>query len=266
MNTSQTLQQLLVGEFAERHINAAVEHFGRASEAFQRSSWEGAIAKTGKFIEAVLKALYVRIGQAVPRSRAFKVDQIVRALEQTPQGTYDDSIRLTIPRACRFAYDVASNRGARHDPDEVDPNQMDATILLRLCGWILAEMVRSSQKGALHPDPANEMVARLMAPRYPLIENIDGRDYFHGARKNARSVALVLLNFQYPSRMNRQDIVRAIQRHGFSENAARVAMTRLKAVVDDDGQGNLCILAPGRREAEDVMATSSLLPETALSQ
>src|SRR5574341_898272 len=185
------LTQLLETAFDKRHVEAALDYFVRAVEAFQQQDWEKTITRVGKLIEAILKALYVSTGQAVPRGRLFKVDKVLQGLEQTPQGAHHDSIRLTIPRACRFGYDIASNRGARHDPDEVDPNMMDATILIGVGAWILAEMVRVAQRGKMNADRAARLVDRLMAPRYPVIENIEGRIYFHGAQKSARAVALV---------------------------------------------------------------------------
>jgi hypothetical protein len=42
----------------------------------------------------------------------------------------DDSIRLLIPRNCVFVYDIASN-SSRHDPDEIDPNKMDAIVVVQ---------------------------------------------------------------------------------------------------------------------------------------
>jgi CheY-like chemotaxis protein len=50
----------------------------------------------------------------------------------TNENTLSDSVRLTIPRACRFIYEIASNRGARHDADEVAANEMDANAVTAL--------------------------------------------------------------------------------------------------------------------------------------
>lgn len=183
MTMLEELVGLLKGTFAAKHVKAAVDHFQHTVDEFQKGEWETSIVKAGKFIEAVLKALCEHVKQPVPRGRGFKADPILRALEQTPQGSYDDSIRLTIPRACRFAYDMASNRGGRHDPDEIDPNEMDAMVLVAVCSWVLAEMLRYSQKGKLGPDRVRELVAALVARRYPVIENVDGRFYFTLRRK-----------------------------------------------------------------------------------
>src|SRR5881397_2149749 len=96
---------------------------------------------------------------------------------------------LTAPRACRFAYDIASNRGARHDPGEIDPNQMDARAVIAVTSWIVAEMLRYAQKGTLDPAGVQELVDSLTQRQYPLIEDVDGRVYFHVRGASARDIA-----------------------------------------------------------------------------
>lgn len=140
----RTVNELLKDRFPAKHIDSAVRHFQSMVEEYQKAQWDDAAAKGGKFIEAVLKALWVFVGEVPPAGKSFKAGNIMTQLEQKP-ATHPDTIRLTIPRACRFAYEIASNRGARHDADEVDANEMDATTALRVCAWILSEMVRFSQ-------------------------------------------------------------------------------------------------------------------------
>ena len=256
MNPREELAKLLEQAFVARHVKAVLAHYQGAIEEFQRGEWEGAISKAGKFIEAVLKALCAHTKIPVPTGRQFKVEKAIQELGQTQQGTYDDGIRLTIPRACRFAYDVASNRGGRHDPDEVDPNEMDATVLINLCAWVLAETIRFSQKGAIDSARVGHMISGLMAKRYPFIEEVDGRIYFHAAKRSARDVGLVALWHRYPERMNRQEVADTIRRHGFKDSNVRAALSRLKLVVDDDGNGNLRLLAPGVGHAEELIAAA----------
>src|SRR5712664_337463 len=149
---------------------ALLRHFSGVTEDFQAGNWEDSIAKGGKFIEAALKALYVRTGNTPAKGKLFKVDSVINALAGTAAGSIDDTIRLTIPRACRFVYDVASNRGGRHDPDEIDPNEMDAYAVVTQASWILAEMIRHAQHGKADMHDAQEAVHALMRRRYPLIE------------------------------------------------------------------------------------------------
>jgi hypothetical protein len=234
-----------------KHARAAVRHFRAAVLDYQQRDWEDATAKLGKFVEAVLKALAAHAHVTVPKGRAFKVDAYINALAQAPNT--DDTVRLTIPRACRFIYEIASNRGARHDPDEIDPNEMDATAALNTSTWVLAELVRYAQKGG-DPDETAEVVGGLMQRRYPYIEEVDGRVYFHVPNASARDIVLLTLWYRHPRRVTRDDLVAAARRHGFTAHNAQVAVARLGRIVDDDGHERLRLLAPGVEAAEELIA------------
>jgi hypothetical protein len=243
--------------FAQKYTPALLDHFDAAVASFQVGDWEKATLRCGKFVESTLKALWSYLGNPVPKSKDFKVDAVIRQLEQTPSANADDTIRLTIPRACRFIYEVASNRGARHDPDEVNPNRMDASTVVSLCAWILAEMLRYSQKGSLDPAKAADAVASLTEKKFPLIELVDGRAYFHVRELSARDIALLSLWRIFPNRLSKKEVAAAVVRHQFSAGNAKMAVSRLGSVVDDDGDGNLRLLSPGVEEAESLLSRAA---------
>lgn len=247
-----TIDNFLSPPFPKKHVSSLLKHFSKAVVDFQEGEWENCIAKSGKFIEAVLKALFIYAGQTLPTGRGFKADLIINGLAQLP-ATVHDSIRLTIPRASRFVYDIASNRGGRHDADEIDPNEMDANAVMMTCSWILAEMIRLAQKGAVDLSQANALVESLVEKKYPLVENVDGRIYFHVPDKSAVDVALLALAYRYPKRMSKQELTETVKRNGFEEKNAKMAVQRISKFVDDDGAGQLRLLAPGLKKAELVM-------------
>ena len=249
----QELENLLVPMFAKKHVSATLDHFSDLASTYQTGDWEHCIAKAAKFIEAVLKALFVHVGQTPPKGRKFKVDPIITHLGQMQDGSFDDTIRLTIPRACRFIYDIASNRGARHDQDEVDANEMDASVVVPTCSWILAEMIRYSQKSAVDMNQAKDIVDSLSSRKYPLIEEVDGRVYFHHANTSAFDVAVLALNYHHPKRIAEKNLITTVQRHGFKKANARMAVRRIRKFVDDDGQGQLRLLATGLQKAAEIM-------------
>jgi hypothetical protein len=51
------VSKLLIPIFPAKHIKAALAHFDNAVEDFGQSDWEDSIAKAGKFVEAILKAV-----------------------------------------------------------------------------------------------------------------------------------------------------------------------------------------------------------------
>ncbi|MEX0735387.1 MAG: hypothetical protein WDZ66_00825 [Steroidobacteraceae bacterium] len=244
---------LLIPAFPVKHIKAALTHFTNAVNDYGHGHWEDSIAKTGKFVEAILKAVATHCGIPFESGRKFKADKVMNALAQLADGSYDDSLRLLIPRACRAIYDIASNRGARHDPDEIDPNIMDANVVMPVTAWILAEAIRYAQKGAVDPSRARELVESLVERKYPVVEDVEGRVYFHARKKSAVDVGLVLLARRYPKRVSRENLVEAIRRNGFTLKNSRVAAGRIEKVVDDDGNGQLRLLAPGLKRAEAII-------------
>lgn len=188
--TDRTVNEILKDKLVgKKHADAAVKHFDRVVQDFQKSEWDDANAKAGKFVEAVLKALVIEAGETPASGKAFKAGIILDTIEK--KTALPDPLRLTIPRACRFVYEIASNRGARHDADEIQANEMDAKAVLALCSWILAEMVSYSQKG-MELDEAKQAVESLMRRKYPFMEVIDGRVYCDIA-KSAREAALLIL-------------------------------------------------------------------------
>lgn len=236
-----------------KHVDSLLEHFRRAIDHFRVNEWEECAGRAGKFVEATLKALAQIAKVPAPTGRAFKVDAVVNLLRQLPAGAIDDAVRLVIPRCCTFIYEIASNRGGRHDPDEIDPNEMDATAAVGNSSWVLAELVRYAQKGAVDAKQASELVKALTERKYPLIENVEGRFYLHKQKKSAVDVALVALSTRHPARMSRAELVATVRRNGFTEKNARIAVSRITKVADEDDNEHLRLLAPGRRRAEQIM-------------
>lgn len=167
--------------------------------------------------------------------------------------TLRDSLRLTVNRSCRFVYEVASNRGGRHDADEVEANEMDAAAVVANCSWILGELVRYSQKG-LDLSQAKAAVESITRRKYPFAEEIDGRVYVDIAT-SAREVALLILYVSYPGRVRVDALVDQVVRHGYKRANSNIAVTRIKTFVDDSN-GLLRLRNPGLREAERLIDTA----------
>ena len=251
---SNKLSKTLLAIFPQKHTEAALKHYSALVDEYEEEKWEPCIIKSGKFVEAVLKSLGDHTGVIWAKGRAFKASRLMNDLEGLGVGTYDDSIRLNIPRACRFIYDIASNRGARHDADEIDSNKMDAAVALRCASWILAELIRLSSKGRLHPEEAEAAVESLTENHYPGMENIDGRLYANYDGLSAPEVAILLLNKKYPGRLDSNELLDLLKRHEFTEQNAKVAISRIKKYVDRDQNDHLKLRGNGRQRASMIYA------------
>ena len=253
MYTEKDIDRLLTAKFVAKHVHSFVSHYSAMLDEYYKGDWESVILKSGKFVEALLKSMWLHVGGTLLPARQFKVGRILTDLRQLQQGTYDDTIRVTIPKACEFIYDIASNRGARHDPDEVNPNEMDANAVVSMCSWLLGEVLRYSQKGVADVSVVQEQLNIIVKRRYPYIEDIDGRTYFHFRGLSARNVGLLYLRYMYPVRVTSTEVLNTIVRHKFSRKNAIVATSRLRKVVDIDNNNKLVLLQPGVKEADEII-------------
>jgi hypothetical protein len=65
-----------------------------------------------------------------------------RALEAADSARFSRSVRIQIPRVLLALYEIRNNRGVGHVEGDVNPNHMDAKIVLEMSKWIMAELVR----------------------------------------------------------------------------------------------------------------------------
>lgn len=77
------------------------------------------------------------------------------------------SFQILIPRILPALYEIRSNRGVGHTGGDVDPNHMDATAVLYMTSWIMAELIRVFHN--LSIEDAKKLTDSLVDRRTPLV-------------------------------------------------------------------------------------------------
>ena len=249
-----TMLDTLAVKFDKRKANTLVSYFSGSIQKLEEGDWENSLVKSGKFVEATVKLLWTFAGKVLPRAKDFKAgvyaQKIINQVSTTELPS--EGVRLQIPRACIFLYDITSNRGGRHDSDEFDPNEMDAITASALCSWILAELVCFCAPNNLLPDEAQKIVKSVIVKRYPIFEEIEGRIYVDNKKhKSALQCALMILYKKFPERMTRSELSEAVKRHGYGKFALK--FERLTPFVDFDDNGNMLLRATGRKKVEEIL-------------
>jgi len=255
MNSEDQIKNLLSQKFEAKRVNSVISHFVSCIQKFEEGDWETSLAKAGKFIEAVIKLLWVHAGKSLPaKQKDFKATAFAqKIIDQINTATIpDDGVRLQIPRASIFVYDIVSNRGGRHDSDEVNANEMDSSTVLPVCSWILAELFRFSAKNLINIEEAKKVIDFLTERRYPIFEEIEGRIYVDNKKfRSAPECSLLILYKIYPKRISKNTLVDLLKRHNFKQSA--IKFERLSPYIDIDGNGNILLRATGRRKAEEIL-------------
>src|SRR6266853_3557701 len=123
-------------------VDELLEAYSDAKQKFYEGGLRLAEVEGGRFCEAAFRLLESAAGIAMTRvGRPIDTDSLIRQLGSLPLSV-SDSIRLHIPRSLRVVYDIRNKRDAAHLADGIDPNLQDATIVIAVLDWILAELIR----------------------------------------------------------------------------------------------------------------------------
>lgn len=250
--SSPKVTAILTSKFDARHIGSALEHYAAVIEKFVAEDWDGVALKAGKFVEAITKALVLHCGRTPPvNMRNFKAGNELDGLKQADKAIYSDAVRIVVPKACLFVYEVVNNRGGRHDAGEIDANSFDAAVIVPIVQWVLAELVRFSTIGG-DIVTAGTLIEGITQKIYPYFEKIEGRTYVSAKKLGAPAIAILLAYEAYPSAIAKKELEASIVRHGLSKKAAAMALARNKTLFDEQN-GHLKLRAIGRQKAEDIL-------------
>ena len=159
---------------------------------YRERRWEPSELNGGKLCEVVYSILRGHVDGKYPR-KATKPRNMVdacRAFEQAPK-TFSRSVRVHIPRVLIALYEVRNNRGVGHVGGDVDPNMMDAELVLAFSKWVVAELVRLFH--GLEPEDATAVVELISERVVPVVWVVDGKRRILDTGMTMREKTLVLL-------------------------------------------------------------------------
>jgi hypothetical protein len=172
--------------------NELLGAFNQIAKNYRERRWEPSELNGGKLCEVAYSIAKGFVDGAYPK-KASKPKNMVDACRALEGGTRQErSIRIQIPRMIVALYEVRNNRNVGHVGGDVDPNHMDALVVLQMAKWIVAEFVR-----VLHDvdvDAAAETVEALIERETPIIWNVNGTRRVLDTTLSMRDKSLVLLH------------------------------------------------------------------------
>lgn len=186
-------------KFRKRIIDSYTEIKRRHREASFGSSIDAAGLSAGKFCESVIRLLQheltgnsVRFGKHIPN-----FPDACRKLITLDASSGAESLRIIIPRALVFLNTMRGKRGIGHVGGDVEANTIDLATIVRVCDWIMCELVRVFH--SLPIEDAQAVVDSLATKQIPDIWEIAGRKRILRAGLNYKQKTLLLLYSQAES-------------------------------------------------------------------
>lgn len=154
-------------------------------------------------------------------------------LENAPK-TFSRSVRIQIPRMLTALYEVRNNRGVGHVGGEVDPNHMDASVVLNMSKWVMAELVRIFH--SVDTKTASSIVELLTERELPIIWQVKGKKRILKTGLSMKEKTLLLL-YSEPS-VSENDLVAWIEHTNTSVYRRDILVKGHKAKLWEYDQGN----------------------------
>ena len=161
---------------------------------------------------------------------------------------FDDSIRFHIPNALKTIYTIRNKRGVAHIAKEVDPNLMDATLVVTCADWIMAELVRLFHN--LPIEKAQRLVEDPVTKRISTIWRVgdtDRRRVLNPPDRNlsAKDKVLLLLHDAHPKPMTADDLLSYTEYKNISRFRTKV-LSELHddCCIDFDKEADLVHISP----------------------
>jgi hypothetical protein len=110
---------------------------------YRLRKWEPSELKVGKLCEIVYTILAGMVAPpfAAKPTKPKSMEKACQDLANAPM-TFPRTLRLTMPRVIVGLYEIRNDRGVGHAGGDVDPNHMDATMVLAGAKWLVAELIR----------------------------------------------------------------------------------------------------------------------------
>ncbi|UKD51324.1 hypothetical protein L3Q65_25695 [Amycolatopsis sp. FU40] len=169
-----------------------LDAYGEAKRNYLLGGHRLSEVEGGRFCEAAYRILEsMTIGRFTPIDGILNTEKVARKLGDLPLGSHPKSVRIYLPRALRVVYDIRNSRDAAHLADGIDPNVQDATLVVSVLDWVVAELIRLS--GKVSADRAQLLVDELVTRKYPSVQVFRDKPRVIRADLKAGEVVLVLL-------------------------------------------------------------------------
>lgn len=231
--------------------SALMRSYNGLREGYYLEKHESAVLQAGKFVEAAYRMLeyvwkgeYTPIGAPLP-NLALKL----RELEKVEADKLHESYRIHIPRVLASIYNIRNKRGVGHLGGDVDPNHVDATLVIASADWTLAEFFRLHYRVSLKE--AQQIVDGLAERPLLLVYKGESIRRVLNPSMTLKDQTLLLLAGEHPRATPVADLLRWLEPSDASDYRRRVLKPLHQArYVEYDGS-TVTILPPGLRHVDE---------------
>lgn len=224
-----------------------LDAFQQVIKNYAEHRWEPSELNGGKLCEAAYTILTGYFAGTYEQ-RAHKPNDMVSACRNLERERGPRSARIQIPRMLVALYEIRNNRGVGHAGGDVDPNHLDATAVVYMSKWVVAELVRLLH--GLTTDEASDLVDALVEREVALVWRSGDKRRVLATGLTLRKGTLLLLSGVTEARES--DLAQWLEqkRPADYRNKVLKPMHKDRLVEYDQTAGTVALLPPGVATAE----------------
>lgn len=141
--TRSDIQIILEATYPRELVASLIKSYENAISEYKKCHWQYFGNEIGQFIEITRRVIEYQVnGSYTPLADKLGIfsEKILVGIEGN-SATIPEVYRVVIPRILYAMYCLRNKRGMIHK-SHIDPNKMDATVLLGNAKWVLAELLR----------------------------------------------------------------------------------------------------------------------------
>jgi hypothetical protein len=169
------VEAVLAAKLEPKLIHELIEAHSEAKRNYYLGGLRLSAVEGGRFCEAAFRILEyeTKNKRFTPLGKSLVgTDKLIVELANLDGSKFNDSLRLHIPRSLRLVYDIRNKRDAAHLADGINPNLQDATLVVAVLDWVLAEFVRLYHN--VSADDASKMVDGIVRRVAPVVQDFGG--------------------------------------------------------------------------------------------
>jgi hypothetical protein len=155
--------------------NRLIKNYKELKSSFLESKYKLCGLKAGKLCEIIIRYLQHNLTGSFTAfgSKIQNFKNECDALEQTPRSSGSESFRVLIPRAISFLYTLRNKRDIGHVGGDVDANEIDAIVSLKIADWCISEIIRNVH--SLSIEEAQGILDSIAERNIPFIWDVMGK-------------------------------------------------------------------------------------------
>jgi hypothetical protein len=213
MTVRQIKQELLAAGLHQESVERLLDHFQSMQFRLRQGEYEEAGTHLGNFCENMTNIILDKMGE--PVQDRPNVGEFVNKATSGAYGTNEPrAVRLVIPNMIRSAYDLRNNRDSVHVNLKIPVNHSDSQTGVRMCSWMLAEIIRVYGNNDGDLEEIRQIIEGLSNPVTSYIDEYGGDRLVQHTGLDVREEILVHLRDQSGKDVDVNDLVKWIPDKG----------------------------------------------------